>query len=67
MSLQVSWPQVNSGKTQIWNSAGIKPEDLDTIGAEVWTSTQNAWLLLLSCRKGKTEENLKNKKMAENL
>ena len=29
--------QVNLGKTKIWNSAGIKPEDLDTVGAEAWT------------------------------
>ena len=29
--------QVNLGKTKIWNDAAIKPEDLDTIGAEAWT------------------------------
>ena len=29
--------QVNLGKTKIWISAGIKPEDLDTVGAEAWT------------------------------
>ena len=25
------------GKIKVWNSAAIKPEDLDTIGAEAWT------------------------------
>ena len=35
--LQVSWHPVNLGKTMVWNSAAIRPEDLDTIGAEAWT------------------------------
>ena len=29
--------QVNLGKSRVWNSAAIKPKDLDTIGAEAWT------------------------------
>ena len=29
--------QVNLGKTKVGNNAAIKPEDLDTIGAEAWT------------------------------
>ena len=28
--------QVNLGKTKVWNRAAIRPEDLDTVGAEAW-------------------------------